>query len=103
MDRYRLIIAPKAALDLTAIHAVIAEDSPQNAALMAMRIMDALELLQVARHRTVLAAQPQGLKYAVRSLVIRPYVVYFRAIEEQKVVRILRIRHGARRSLRHFD
>jgi plasmid stabilization system protein ParE len=102
MDRYRLIIAPKAALDLAAIHDAIAKDSPQNAALMAVRIMNAMELLQDVPHRTVLATQPRGLKYPVRSVVIRPYIVYFRAIEEEKVVRILRIRHGARRPLRQF-
>jgi plasmid stabilization system protein ParE len=102
-DPYRLIIAPKAAADLAGIHDDIAKDSPQNAALMATQIMDALELLQDVPHRTVLTEQPWGSKYPVRSVVVWPYIVYFRAIDDEKVVRVLRIRHGARRPLRRFD
>jgi len=78
MDSYRLIIAPQAAVDLATIHDAIAKDSPQNAVTVAMRIMDALELLRDVPHRTVLATQPHGLKHPVRSVVVRPYVLLSR-------------------------
>jgi len=103
MDRYRLIIAPKAAADLAAIHGYIAEDSPQNADFVANRIMNEFELIQDVPHRTVVMNQPRNFKTPVRSVVVDPYIIYFRAIDDEKVVRDLRIRHGARRSLRRFD
>jgi plasmid stabilization system protein ParE len=70
---------------------------------MAARIMGAIESLQSVPHRAELAQRQAGLKYLVRSLAVRPYIIYFRAIDDEKVVRDLRIRHGARRALRKFE
>ena len=103
MDAYRLVIAPKFAADLTAIHDRIAKDSPANAVRVASRIMDALEPLLTVPHRAPIEPQPPGLRHPVRSVAVPPYIIYFRAVEADKVVRVLRVRHGARRRLRWHD
>lgn len=103
MTPYRLVISPKFAADLASIHDRIAKDSPANAAGTASRIMDALEPTQAVPHRAPIEPQPPGLRYPVRSVAVPPYVVYFRAVDADQVVRVLRVRHGARRPLRRYD
>jgi toxin ParE1/3/4 len=97
MDEYRVIITPRAGADLQDIYDYIAQDSRDNAAAMVTRILDALEPLKHFPHRTVQERQGNGLRYPVRSLPVPPYIVYFRVLEEDRVVRILHVRHGARR------
>jgi len=97
MPTFRVIIAPRAASDLTRIHEYISRDSVQNADAMVGRILDALEPLKEFPHRNVVAVENPRLAYPARSIVIRPYVVFFRVIEDQKIVRVLHVRHGARR------
>jgi plasmid stabilization system protein ParE len=102
-DAYRVIISPEASTDLQTIHAFIANDSPNNAATMIERILDAIELLKEVPHRTAVERQSRKIKHPVRSLPVKPYVIFFRAIDDEKVVRILTVRHGARRRPRRFD
>ena len=66
MECYRLVIAPKFAADLAAIHDRIAEDSPASAVRMASRIMDALDPLWAVPHRAPIEPQPPGLRHPVR-------------------------------------
>src|SRR5437870_1383728 len=103
MDPFRVIITPRAGLDLQRIYDYIAKDSEQNAARMITRILDSIELLKHLPPRTVIERQHPKLRYPVRSVPVRPYVVYFRALDDEKVVRILHVRHGARGGLPRFD
>jgi plasmid stabilization system protein ParE len=103
MDAYRVIILPRAGADLQAIYDHIAADSRENAAAMITRILDALEPLKQFPHRTVVERQSAKLRHPVRSLPVRPYVVYFRVLDEERVVRVLHVRHGARRRPRKFE
>src|SRR5207302_3208854 len=96
-QRYRIRLTQRALFDLEEIHANIAQDSPQNAASMIKKILDAIDLLEIFPHRTVVQRQTAKLKYPVRSLPVRPYVIYFRVIDDEGVVVIRHIRHGARR------
>src|SRR4051812_30618324 len=102
-DGYRLIISPEASADLQAIQAYIEQRSVQGAASMANRILDAIQKLQILPHRTIFENQSRKIKHPVRSLPVKPYVVYFRVLDDQRVVRILTIRHGARRRPRRFN
>jgi plasmid stabilization system protein ParE len=70
---------------------------------MVTRILDALEPLKQFPHRTVVARQSAKLRHPVRSIAVRPYIVYFRVLDDQQVVRVLHVRHGARRRPRRFD
>ena len=103
MNQYRIIISCRAVRDLEKIHDYIAHDSPANADGMIKRVLDSVELFEQFPHRTVVEQQSSKIRHPVRSLPVPPYVVYFRVIERQKVVRILHVRHGARRQPRRFD
>ena len=96
-EHYRVRLTPQVLSDLEEIHAYIAEDSPRNAASMLERILDAIDSLEMFPHRTVVERQDRALKYAVRSLPVKPYVIYFRVIDEEKTVVVRHVRHGARR------
>lgn len=100
---FRVRLTRQALSDLEAIHASIARDSPQNAAAMVERILDSIDLLEVFPHRTVVERQSASLKYPVRSLPVKPYVIYFRVIDDERVVVIRHIRHGARRRSDNFE
>lgn len=100
---YRAILAPEASADLAALHARIERDSPDNAAKVVGGILAAIESLKAFPHRTVLPRQSRKVEHPVRSLPVKPYVIYFRVIDEEQVVRVLTIRHGARRRPRRFE
>jgi plasmid stabilization system protein ParE len=102
-DRYRVIITPRASADLEDIYRYIAQDSPSHAADTVMRILDALDPLKQFPHRTIVERQRPRLRHPVRSLPVAPYIVYFRVLEEDHVVRILHVRHGARRQPRRIE
>src|SRR3989442_629056 len=93
---FRVRLTPQALSDLEEIHASISRDSPQNAALMIERILDSIALLELFPHGTVVERQTLSLKYPVRSLPLKPYVVYFRVIEDGSIVLVPHIRHGSR-------
>ncbi|HUO07622.1 MAG TPA: type II toxin-antitoxin system RelE/ParE family toxin [Phycisphaerae bacterium] len=103
MKSFRIIITPRAGSDLESIHDYIAQDSPQAAQSVVTRILDALEHLRQFPHRAAVERQRPRLRHPVRSLVVSPYIVYFRAIDADETVRILHVRHGARRQPRRFD
>lgn len=102
-NTYRIRLTPEVLNDLDEIHSHIAKNSPQNAAAMIERLFDAFDSLEQFPHRMVVEHQTPKLQYPVRSLVVRPFIVYFRVIEDEKVVVIRHIRHGARRQPKHFD
>jgi plasmid stabilization system protein ParE len=87
MDRYRVIITPHAGKDLNEIHKHISGDSRQDAATAIRLILDALEPLKMFPHRTQIPRQRKGLKHPVRSLAVASFVVYFRVLDDQAVVR----------------
>ena len=103
MDTFRVIITPRAADDLADIHEYISKDSEQNAAAMISRILDALELLGDMPHRTIVHPQSPKSKCPVRSIPVRPYIVYFRVIDSERVVQVIHVRHGARERPARFD
>jgi toxin ParE1/3/4 len=101
-EPYRIIFSKRVANDLEAIFRHIAKESPQNAPQVVDRILTAIAGLKTFPHRTVLEGQPTRLKYPVRSLPVLSYLVFFRVIEAEHVVRILQVRHGARRRPKRF-
>jgi toxin ParE1/3/4 len=102
-DSHRIIISPEASSDLAAIHDFIARDSPRHASRFIDRLLGAIEGLKSAPHRTLVEHQSAKLKYPVRSLPVGPYLIYFRVQDDHRIVRILTIRHGARRRPGRFS
>src|SRR5438552_17971081 len=100
---FRIIMSPEAAGDLEAIHKYIARDSPENAAQLIERILDAIATLDIFPHRKIVEHRTPELQHPVRSVAVRPYVIYFRVLEAQQAVRILTVRHGARRPPDRFE
>jgi len=102
-EHYRVRLAPPALADLEEIHTSISRTSPQGAASMLEQLVDAIDSLEVFPHRTVVERQVSSLKFPVRSLPVKPYIIYFRVIEDEKVVVIRHIRHGARQPPKRLD
>jgi toxin ParE1/3/4 len=101
-ERYRIRLSPEASADIHALHAYIAQDSPDNAADMVARIFASIDLLKTFPYRTAIQRQSKRVPHPVRTLPVEPYIVFFRVIDDQATVRILTVRHGARRRPRRF-
>src|SRR2546429_512024 len=84
-QRFRIRLTTQALSDLEQIHETISQDSPENAASMVEKILNAIDLLEIFPHRTVVERQTPTLKYPVRSLPVKPYVVYFRVIDDERL------------------
>ena len=99
---YRIVLSPRAAAELQAIFDYVAAQSPQNAALVVERI-DAIYSLELMPARFKIERHSHKHGYVVYSMVVPPHVVYYRITDADRVVRILPMRHGARRKPRDFD
>jgi plasmid stabilization system protein ParE len=100
---HRVILTADALLDLEGIARYIYQDSPQNAAAVAEKILDALDSLSSmpARFRRVGRSRERGSP--VHAMVVRPFIVYFRVDHTPATVYVLTVRHGRRRQPRRFE
>ncbi|HEX4797412.1 MAG TPA: type II toxin-antitoxin system RelE/ParE family toxin [Humisphaera sp.] len=103
LDRYRIIILPRASADIAEAHAYIERDSPQNATAVVRRLIQTIDSLELLPHRFKVYRASRNAARVVRSVPVPPHILYYRVVERDKVVLILTIRHGARRQPRSFD
>jgi addiction module RelE/StbE family toxin len=96
-DRYRIRITPRALADLTEIFDHIARESSQNAAKMIRTLLDAIDSLEILPYRFDVPRTGYVRGRQIRSMPVRPYLVRYRVEASTKTVRVLRVRHGARR------
>jgi addiction module RelE/StbE family toxin len=96
-ERYHIRITPRALADLTGIFDYIARESPQNAAKMIRTLLDAIDGLEILPYRFDVPRTGYVHGRRVRSMPVRPYLVRYRVEPSTKTVRVLRVRHGARR------
>ena len=96
-ETYRIRITPRALADLEGIFDYITRDSPQNARKMIRTLLDAIDGLSILPGRFNVPRSGSVRGRQIRSMPVRPYLVRYRIDEAQKIVRILRIRHGARK------
>jgi addiction module RelE/StbE family toxin len=96
-DTYRIRITPRALADLEGIFEYIRQDSPQNAAKMIGALLDAIDSLEMLPRRFDVPRTGSVRGRKIRSMPVRPYLVRYRIEEREKIVHILRVRHGARR------
>ena len=94
--RYRIRMTLRAAADLQGIFDYIEQDSPQNAARMITRLLDAIDSLEILPHRYKAVSAPEDLGEEVRSMPVRPYRIRYHVNESTQAVTILSVRHGAR-------
>jgi plasmid stabilization system protein ParE len=100
---YRVILQPRAFENLDAIFDYIKHDSPQNAIAMVDRLWAAANSLDHLPHRYKVHHRSKNPAKVIRSMPEPPFVIYYNVIEQPRTVRILAIRHGARRPPRRFD
>ena len=100
---FRILIMKRAAADLQAVFDRVRSDSPQNAPRVVKRMLDAIDGLKAFPHRTIARGYSAKAKEPVRSLPVQSWVVFFRVRDSEKVVRILRVRHGSQRRPRKLE
>ena len=101
-QHYRVLMMPEAAADLTGIFDHVERDSPQNARALVEALIDAIDSLTHFPHRYKVHRTARDPNRVVRSMPAPPHVVYYRVIEQHRVVRVLTVRHGARRQPGRF-
>lgn len=70
---------------------------------MVERILTAIDGLKMMPGRFKVERRDRRLGYDVHSMVVAPHIVFYRVIEADRVVRILDVRHAARRRPRKFE
>ena len=94
---HHVILTKEALTDLEEIAAYIRQRSPQNAAAVAEKILDAVDSLAFMPDRFKRVAKSRKRGSPVHAMVVRPFLVYYRVDHPQSAVHILKVIHGARR------
>jgi addiction module RelE/StbE family toxin len=102
-ELYEVRITGEAGSDLAAIHHYISADSPQNADGVVDRLLNSIDSLEQLPHRYKIYRRGSRPGRTVRSMPVPPFVVYYEVREDDGVVRILTVRHGAQRRPRSFE
>jgi plasmid stabilization system protein ParE len=102
MKRYRVEVEREATSDILNIFRYISEKSPANAAIVSERIWDEIKSLAVLPRRYEVHRSSRRPERVVRSMSLPPFIIYYRIPDQQSVVQVLTVRHGARRQPRSF-
>jgi toxin ParE1/3/4 len=100
---YEVKITGEAGSDLAAIHQYISTDSPQNADAVVDRLLISIDSLERLPHRYKVYRRGSRPGRVIRSMPVPPFVVYYEIRDDDRVVRILTVRHGAQRRPRSFE
>ena len=92
MKKYRIDIKLTAENDLIRRYQQIAEDSPQNAVNWYLRIIDAIEKLDILAERCPIAPEDADIQKGIRHLVIGDYRALY--LINNDMVEVLHVRHG---------
>jgi plasmid stabilization system protein ParE len=102
-DRYTVRISKRALSDLQSIVEYIFENSPQNAAGVADRLLTAMSGLDRMPTRFRVAGKSRKLGTPVHARVERPFIIYYSVNERERLTMILHVRHGARQQPTRFE
>jgi len=94
LKNFLVEIKPTAEQDLAQRYEQIAEESPQNALNWYLRMITAIEKLDLLAERCPLAPEDRDLNLGIRHLVIGDYRALY--IINDEVVEILHVRHSRR-------
>lgn len=100
---YRIIFSPRASRELHEICQYIAGQSPQNAAMVRERMLSDIKSLETLPGRFRVERRARKLGYVVHSMVVLSFIIFYRILEGDQVVRILCIQRGAKRRPREFE
>jgi len=91
---YRIVWRPTAEVDLNNIIDHIAQDNPTRAQEFGQALRD--KTLPLAQHPKLGRAGRPGLPAFLRELVAhRNYIVFYRVLDEARIVEIMRVKHTA--------
>ena len=95
--KYKVILQAEAASQAEAAYRWIAKDAPENAARWYNRLLDKIYSLEDFPTRCPLAPENDAFDVEVRQLLFGNYRILFTI--DGRAVRILHVRHGARRRI----
>ena len=93
---YEVIITRSALRDLEQIRTYIARDNPSAAEAFGQKLLDGAESLRTFPERGGCVAQRPGARF----VLVHPYLIIYRLLEQSRTVRVLRYWHGAREQVR---
>ncbi len=100
---YQVILSTRAFADLDTIFDYISSRSPKGTVRTIDQLWKACVSLRDFPNRHRIYQRALRTRLETRVVPVGMYLIYYRAIESQKLVRILTIRHAARRQPRRFD
>ncbi len=103
LERYSIRITPRACDDLAEICSYIEKDSPRQAALVAGRLLSAVDALDILPRRFTVHQHRKDSNKTVHAMPVRPFIVYYRVVETSRTVEVLAVRHGSRQQPRGFS
>lgn len=102
LPRYRAVIVPQAISEIEDICSYIERESPQNAGMVAEKLIAAIDSLKVLPRRFRVHQHRLDKTKSVHAMPVWPFIIYYRVDDATRVVRILTVRHGARRQPKRF-
>jgi plasmid stabilization system protein ParE len=100
MNDYKVIITERALRDLQEIASYIRESSPQNAELVADRVVAAIDSLKTMPQRFKCVVTSRKRKLPIHAVVVAPFIIYYSIGDA--VVHVLTVVRAAKRQPRHF-
>ena len=91
---YKIIIAPRAILDLEEIVRHVAQDNPVAAARLGFALIEKTKAL--ADWPELGRAVPEFADPLIRELILKPYRIVYRLNPAQKIIGVARFWHAAR-------
>jgi plasmid stabilization system protein ParE len=70
--------------------------------LVAEGLIDAIDSLSQFPHRYKVHRSARDANRIVRSMPVPPFILYYRILEQDRMVQVLTVRHGAQRQPRQF-
>jgi plasmid stabilization system protein ParE len=101
--RFIVRIMPRAAKDLSEIVGFLITDSENHGRDVAIEIITAIDSLDCFPLRCRIHKSSREPGRVVRSMLVEPYLVYYRVLASRNCVEVLTVRHGARRQPKRFS
>ena len=91
---FQIVWSAQARDDLQAIVLFIAQDNPAVAESFGLRLMAKVDVL--AQFPQLGRVVPEQYDETIREIIVRPYRIVYKVLEENRTIAIARVWHGAR-------
>ena len=100
--RYRVVVADQARQDRDEIAGFVSRESPDAASKMVDQLSAWIRTLEALPQRYIVGSSGRETPKAVRRRPGLPYLIYYRVLKRQGIVRVLTIRQGGRGQPKRF-